>query len=670
MSTAQRVTVIVACYNVDNYLERCFGSILKQSYAHVEILAIDDGSSDNTKNTLKSYARKHTNFRALYNKENRGQGYSRNLALKEVRTELVAFVDADDWIEPNFIEELHASLVEHKADVSVCDIYIRHDNSAADHRVRVYDTTPNTYGLINSGLAASSCNKLYKTKVFKNLEYPENLANDDIEVVLAILYNYKSTYTDKTYYSYYQRPGSTQNGNITAKRLEVFISIENLKRNVKKPFDEQTLDAIIWHQVIALLVVVVPRARGLLKRRAIVKQFCELAKKHDVDIATNKGFDVYINQGRQNRLYGNLLRKLLVAKQYTASSFLMGCFHFYVKHKHQIKFIIKVIRLPVTFLKNPRAFIHRVKSMVFRTYVIKKNITLQDIVAEAKRQAGLSSDMPVSVVIPNYNYERFMFERIYSILSQTKKIGEILILDDNSTDGSVRLATQIKKSIAPYVKVRLINNKVNQGTFNQWKRGFRESTHDLVWIAEADDYSAKSFLAHVLEPLKNPRVILSYVDTGFVEADGLFVESVRRHIDYQRSGHWDRSYTNDGTKEVMTYSYLNNTVANVSSVVFRKRDDIDYESLFAESSQFKQAGDWVFYLNYMLRGDMAYVNQTVNYYRMHGSNVSASTKAKNHLEEVRRVYALLDEKVQLSKTQKRKQDKRIAHLKKAWGINE
>lgn len=668
-SSNEGVTVVVACYNVESYLARCFDSILNQTYPDLEVIAIDDCSTDNTKEIIKEYEKRHKNFKAIYNEHNRGQGYSRNEGIAATKTKYIAFVDSDDWIGDNFIQELYKTLTSSNADLAICDIFVKHDHPAADHRVTMYEPKPNRFGFINCGLAASSCNKLYKTELFDSFQYPENVANDDIQVILAIMYKYNAAYTDKTYYNYYQRPGSTQNGQVTSKRLDVFKSVEFLKDNIGGRVDAKTWDAILWHQVIIVFLVVLPKARGVVYRRKLIKEFCRLAEKQDININNNQGFANYTEQSRLNKIYGKGIKYLLKFRLYLLCSVFMSVYNFYLNHKNGVKLFIKILRLPITFVRDPRGFLNRVKSIILQKNVIKPNLDMKNLVAEAKRQHKLRSVDQVSVVIPNYNYENFLIQRVYSILRQTKKIGEILILDDNSTDGSVELAQKIKESIGKYVPIRLINNKQNQGTFRQWKKGFKESEYEYVWIAEADDYSHKDFLVSAMKPMaKNENIVLGYVDTGFIDAKGLFIESARRHIDYQKSGHWNSDYVTSGLEEIKAYSFLNNTIANVSSAVFRKRKDIDYDRIFAESAEYRQAGDWVFYVNYILYGDIAYVNKTMNYYRMHGSNVSASTKAKDHLSEILRIYDMLDKRLQLTKKQKQMQEKRIKHLKKAWNV--
>lgn len=663
------VTIIVPCYNVEKYLDKCMESILKQTYKNIEIVLVDDYSTDKTRDIIHKYSSEQENVRAIYNEKNYRQGYARNVAMQTVDTKYVAFVDSDDWLEPDFIEQLYLSLTASGADLSTCDIFMRHDNPSADYRVTMYNPKPTKYGLMNVGLAASSSNKLFKTSVLKKYKYPEDIINEDVSVILAIMYKHKVVYTNKTYYNYYQRPGSTQNGKITNKRFDIFRAVEVLKTNIHTRIDKKTWDAIVWHQIIQLLLGVLPRASGVFYRRGLIQEFLDKAENYDIDIFDNLILKQTAGSTKKGFIYIRGLMLFMRHRLLLLASVWMGVYIFYMRHKHRTRLIKKLAKVPVLLFRDPKVFFSKLRARVFRRYVIKNNVSMYDLLNAANRQAVMSGHALVSVVIPNYNYERFLLQRIYSILSQKRKIGEIIILDDNSSDNSVALAKKIERNIGHLVPVRLINNKKNRGTFRQWERGFSVAKHDYVWIAEADDYCDTAFLDQVLSPMEqDPTIVLSYSDTGFVHEDGLFLESVKRHIDYQDSGHWRGDYINDGLDEVRNYSYLNNTVANVSSVVFKKKPEIDYAELFSLSREFKQAGDWVFYVNYMLHGKVAYIDKPLNFYRLHGNNVSSQTKAKDHLTEIHQVYDMLGKKINLTNAHKKAQQERTVFLKKAWNI--
>ena len=118
----------------------------------------------------------------------------------------------------------------------------------------------------------------------------------------------------------------------------------------------------------------------------------------------------------------------------------------------------------------------------------------------------------VSVIIPNYNYENFIVERIDSILNQSYPIYELIILDDKSTDNSVNVIKEKINSIKN-IKVRFVENEKNTGSpFSQWQKGISLVEGDYFWIAEADDSAHPLFLETTMKAFENKNVILSYTD--------------------------------------------------------------------------------------------------------------------------------------------------------------
>ena len=111
----EKITIVVPCYNVENYLARCIDSLLAQTYKNIEIVMVEDCSTDGTKDIVREYELKYKNVKAIYNKENGGLGHARNVAIRSTNTKYVAFIDSDDWVEPNFAEELYKTIAKNKA---------------------------------------------------------------------------------------------------------------------------------------------------------------------------------------------------------------------------------------------------------------------------------------------------------------------------------------------------------------------------------------------------------------------------------------------------------------------------------------------------------------------------------------------------------------------------
>lgn len=249
----------------------------------------------------------------------------------------------------------------------------------------------------------------------------------------------------------------------------------------------------------------------------------------------------------------------------------------------------------------------------------------------------------VSVIIPNYNYEKFIIERIDSILRQSYPIYELIILDDCSTDDSARVI-QEKLATIKDIKTRFVPNKKNSGSvFSQWQKGMNLATGDYVWIAEADDSASPKFLETAMagfEHADHPNVIISYTDSMRMDDENNILE---RHT--RPTIHQEGSYIVDGKKEIERCFAVSNTIFNVSSVVWRKGD---YDKFFEEAKKFVVAGDWYIYYKLMEIGDIAYDNHALNYFRKHDSSVSTTVKDDIEYGEIRKIQDEIAQKYPLS----------------------
>ena len=126
-----------------------------------------------------------------------------------------------------------------------------------------------------------------------------------------------------------------------------------------------------------------------------------------------------------------------------------------------------------------------------------------------------SNNKKVSVIIPNYNYQDYIIERIDSVIRQTYPIYELIILDDKSTDKSVDIINEKLKTIKD-IKTKLIINDKNSGcVFKQWKKGINSIQGDYFWIAEADDSSDPRFLEEAMKGFeKDKNVVISYTESA------------------------------------------------------------------------------------------------------------------------------------------------------------
>lgn len=258
------------------------------------------------------------------------------------------------------------------------------------------------------------------------------------------------------------------------------------------------------------------------------------------------------------------------------------------------------------------------------------------IPAERKINTDITHLKKVSVIVPNYNYARFLKDRLYSVLNQTYPIYELIVLDDASSDDSVSLIESILSEYKD-VRTRVVVNKENSGSvFSQWKKGIDMTEGDYFWIAEADDCCEPDFLETVMRGFNDPEVVLSYTDSARIDDSNVVIRSDCQDLyNMFDSSHWNSDYIIEGKDEIRYALGILNTIMNVSSVVWKNQD---FSNLLEEAGKFKVAGDWYLYLNILRSGKLAIFKEPRNYYRKHGSDsVTGSVKADAEYQEICKV---------------------------------
>lgn len=241
----------------------------------------------------------------------------------------------------------------------------------------------------------------------------------------------------------------------------------------------------------------------------------------------------------------------------------------------------------------------------------------------------------VSVVIPNFNYARYLPERVESVLRQTLADIEVIYLDDASSDNSAEVIARYRSD----PRLRVFSNEINSGnTFLQWKRGLEHCRGQYVWIAEADDYAHPQFLAELVGRLdRHPEIGVSYCQSWIVDEES---RVLRLNLEYTQgldAERWKQDYLSNGNDECCRAMIFMNTIPNASAAVFRRAT---CERVGGPVLEFRLSGDWVFWLRMVRASGVAYVAEPLNFYRCHAQTVrSASLQGGLWLEEMARVIA-------------------------------
>lgn len=174
-----KVSIIVPVYNTIEYLPQCLDSLVNQTLREVEIILVDDGSSDGSGETCDEYARKYPCLFQVFHKDNGGSASARNIGLKYAKGDYIIVCDSDDWVDKDMYEILWRSAIENNADIVSCDYYFEYPDGSSLHKKGHITATDQHSVIIEilSGSNNSSCSKLIRKSLFDEhkINYQEDI---------------------------------------------------------------------------------------------------------------------------------------------------------------------------------------------------------------------------------------------------------------------------------------------------------------------------------------------------------------------------------------------------------------------------------------------------------------------------------------------------------------
>ena len=266
------------------------------------------------------------------------------------------------------------------------------------------------------------------------------------------------------------------------------------------------------------------------------------------------------------------------------------------------------------------------------------DVCVPEILRTIQRAAGLRPR--VSVIVPNYNCEPYLEQRLESIRAQTFKDTEFLLLDDNSTDGSLARLTTFAENNAD---ARLFLSEQNGGSpFLAWRKGIERAKGELVWIAEADDYCESNFLAEMVAVFRTSGVRLAHGRSIPVNETGEVAGDWRElYLDAIAPGRWETSHCEPCGREIDLGLGWANTIPNASAVVVQRSAAL---SAIGAAASFRLAGDWAFYVAAIHGGRIVYCHEAINYHRRHTETVTKAIEGSaQYFQELADVHALVDQ---------------------------
>ena len=255
MERGMLVSVIVPVFNVEPYLAEALDSVIRQTYTNLEIIVIDDGSTDGSGRICDEYAGKDRRIRVIH-QENRGLSAARNAGLDVMKGETVSFLDSDDAYYPEFIETMMTAMIRENAEIVTCKNSIRRTTGkmtgSRDEKIYpliqpgVYDRAETLRALADEQINHSVWNKLYSKELWSGIRFPEGSVYEDIAITYRLIdRSRKICVLDLPLYMYRKRPGSIC-GTKTSKNITDYFNSRSrfeqfIEENIPEIFTEEHL---------------------------------------------------------------------------------------------------------------------------------------------------------------------------------------------------------------------------------------------------------------------------------------------------------------------------------------------------------------------------------------------------------------------------------------------
>ena len=230
-----KVSVIIPVYNTSNFLERCLNSLVHQTLKEIEIICVNDGSTDNSLEILNSYKQKDERF-VIINQQNHGQGHARNQALKIAQGEFIGFVDSDDWVDLDYFEKLYNTAIKHNADIAICSLK-RIYNVSQKYRINIIEEIELTdvnekFEFAKIPNQCYPVNKIYNTDKLRqhDLKFPEGQFFEDVVFTpKAVFYLEKMVSVPNVTYWYWGNRKSTVKAKSQKKIKDLLLAKDSLR---------------------------------------------------------------------------------------------------------------------------------------------------------------------------------------------------------------------------------------------------------------------------------------------------------------------------------------------------------------------------------------------------------------------------------------------------------
>ncbi len=233
-----KISVVVPVYNVENYLEACVDSVLRQTFQDFEIILIDDGSTDGS-GKICDLLDNHTKISVIH-KKNGGLSHTRNVGTMAATGEYITYLDSDDTIASNYLQVMLSLIEEYDADMSSCEFYFCKEAEKVELRREYVNGVLNGKDALKKMLignihGTSACGLLIKSELAKKNEFPVGkFHEDDLTTYKYFMHAARVAYTKEPLYNYYQRPGSIMHKDFSVIDIDELDAADKIYEDCKE----------------------------------------------------------------------------------------------------------------------------------------------------------------------------------------------------------------------------------------------------------------------------------------------------------------------------------------------------------------------------------------------------------------------------------------------------
>lgn len=602
------ISIIITCYNYEKYIEESIVSALNQTYSNIEVIVINDGSTDKSIDIIKKYKNKLL----IVDRKNKGIIYSRNEGISKSNGTFFAFLDADDYFQSDYIEQMYDCLFRSDADIVYSDMFL-----FGDENERL--SMPNfdlglliTHNYIN-------ISSLVRKKSVETIEFDQNLnelSHEDWDFYLnAALSGCKIIKNNNrdVFLNY------RIHNNVTSRNLDIKINkikYQGMINYIYKKYINLYDDFLIKYIDYVLSINKTNDEHKELrpKYEKLLNENYELIKEikvlRDDNIKLTKDIDC-IYSSRKFKLAKILASPVTIVKS--------------IKHNGFKKTTIKILKK--TVLKNDRIrkiikrnlYRDNYSGYVRQIYPSKEQI-------DYMKSVRFKYEPKISVIIPTYNTPaRLLNEAINSVRSQTYQNWELILIDDASPDANVRkIINKFSAMDNRIIKKFLDKNKHIAGATNE---GIKLATGEYISLFDHDDLLWPNALFEIVKAIDaNNNVNFIYTDEDKVSLNS------KNHFDPFFKPDWNPDF-------LRSVNYITHFTTIRKEIL----DNFGYES-----SKFDGAQDWELFLRItrsINRDTICHIPKVLYSWRAHPMSTAESGEAKPYVYEAQ--LAALNEDVSM-----------------------